>query len=154
MLEFKQALSKLHASETFRDYQKKNASSYLTNSLHINEWQINYFSPKTHLITSFIINSKIKKKTLEAKNQKFPVLNKNKIHIDVEKALSNSVNNASSNELNKSNGVTIIIIQTENSIPVWNISIPTASLKVINIKVSAESGDILEKSEKSIIETR
>lgn len=149
MLDFKQALSKLQASEIFRNYQKKNPSSYLTNSLYIHEWQINYFSPKTNVITSFTINSKIKKKTLEAKNQKFPALNQNKIHVDIEKAIG-----MSANELGKSEGVTIIIIQTENSVPVWNISIPTPSLKVINVKISAESGEILERSEKSIIETR
>lgn len=149
MLDFKQALSKLQSSEIFRDYQKKNPSSYLTNSLYLNEWQINYFSPKTNVITSFTINSKIKKKTLEAKNQKFPALNQNKIHVDIEKALSKSAD-----ELSKHDGITIIIIQVENSVPVWNISIPTPSLKVINVKISAESGEILEKSEKSIIETR
>ncbi len=149
MLEFKQALSKLHSSEIFRDYQKKNPSSYLTNSLYLNEWQINYFSPKTSVITSFIINNKIKKKTLEANNKEFPVLNKSKINFDIEKALSVSVDNFS-----RSESVTIIIIQTENSVPIWNISIPTPSLKVINIKVSAETGEILERSEKNIIELR
>ena len=147
MLEFKQALSKLHISEIFRGYQKKNANSYLTNSLYIHEWQINYFSPRTHLITSFIINNRIKKKNLEAGNQKFQKLNSVKITVDINAALSIS-------KVSGTEEITIIIIQTENSIPVWNISIPTPSLKVINVKVSAETGKVLERSEKNIIETR
>ena len=147
MLEFKQALSKLQSSEIFRDYQKKNPGSYLTNSLYLNEWQINYFSLKTNVITSFIIESKVSKKTLEAGNKKFPKLNSAKIIVDINAALNTS-------KIQSSEGMTIIIIQTENSIPVWNISVPTPSLKVINVKVSAESGEILERSEKSIIETR
>lgn len=147
MLEFKQALSKLQDSEVFRDYQKKNASSYLTNSLYIHEWQINYFSPKTNLITSFVINSRIAKKSLEAGNKKFPKLNSVKITVDINAALSTS-------KVSGTEVTTIIIIQTENSIPVWNISIPTPSLKVINVKVSAETGEVLERSEKNIIEAR
>ena len=147
MLEFKNALLKLQASETFRSYQKKNTDSYLTNSLYIDEWQINYFSPKTNRITSFIVNEKIKKQTLEAKGQKFPKLNNNKILVDMNSALEVS-------KIQNRGGVTIIIIQSENSLPVWNITIPMPSLKVINVKVSAETGEVLEKSEKNIIETR
>ncbi len=147
MLEFKKALSKLQASETFRSYQKKNVDSYLTNSLYIDEWQINYFSPKTNLITSFIINGKIKKQALEAKSQKFPKLNSSKILIDINSAIEIS-------KVQSQGGATIVIIQSEDSIPVWNITIPTPSLKVINVRVSAETGKILEKSEKNIIETR
>lgn len=146
MLEFKQALSKLQASEVFRSYQRKNADSYLTNSLYIDEWQINYFSPKTNVVTSFIIDSKISKKTLESGNKKFQKLNSIKIIVDINAALTIS-------KIQDKEGTVIIIIQTENSIPVWNISIPTPSLKVINVKISAETGEILEKSEKNIIET-
>lgn len=147
MLEFKQVLSKLQSSEIFRSYQKKNTDSYLTNSLCLNEWQINYFSPKTDVITSFIIENKISKKTLEAGSKKFPKLNSAKIMVDINAALNIS-------KIQSNKGITIIIIQTENSIPVWNISVPTPSLKVINVKISAETGEVLEKSEKNIIETR
>lgn len=147
MLEFKQALSKLETSEAFKNYQKKNAASYLTNSLYIYEWQINYFSPRTQQITTFIVNDRIRKKILEANSKKFPVLNRNKIKVDIAKALDIS-------QSQKQEGITIIIIQSENSIPIWNISIPTPALKLINIKVSAESGEVLEKSEKNVIELR
>ena len=147
MLEFKQALSKLETSEAFKNYQKKNTSSYLTNSLYIYEWQINYFSPRAQQITTFIVNDKIRKKILEANSKKFPVLNRNKIKVDINRALDIS-------QSQKSEGITIIIIQSENSIPIWNISIPTPALKVINIKVSAESGEVLEKSEKNVMALR
>ncbi len=147
MLEFKQALLKLQTSEVFKSYQKKNTDSYLTNSLYISEWQVNYFSPRTNLITSFTINSKIKKKILEAGSKEFPKLNSSKINIDVNNALSIS-------KVQGTERITIIIIQTENSVPVWNISIPTPSLKIINSKISAESGEILEKSEKNVMALR
>lgn len=149
MLEFKQALTQLHNSEIFKIYQKNNATSYLTNSLYIDEWQINYFSPRTQQITTFIINSKIKKKTLEAENKKFPKLNNKKINIDMKKALEISKKDKKPKEAK-----TIVILQTENSQPIWNISIPLPSLKIINIKISAETGKVLERSEKNIIELR
>ena len=146
MLGFMQALSKIEGSQVFREYQKKNSESYLTNSLYIHEWQINFYSKKTKLITSFTTNGRVSKKVMDGKNKEFPVLNKNKIKIDIAKAIEISGN--------RQEGTAIIIIQTENSIPVWNISIPTPSLKVINSKISAESGEIWEKSEKNIMELR
>ena len=78
MLGFMQALSRIESSEVFRGYQKKNAESYLTNSLYINEWQINFYSKKTKLITSFTTNGKVNKKVMDGKNKEFPMLNKNK----------------------------------------------------------------------------
>ncbi|MBI2508073.1 hypothetical protein HYV89_03915 [Candidatus Woesearchaeota archaeon] len=146
MLGFLQALSRIESSKIFQDYQKKNTEAYLTNSVYIQEWQINFYSKRTKLITSFTPDSNVKKKVMDGKNQEFPVLNKNKIKVDITKAI----------ELSRSRqeGSMIIIIQTENSIPVWNITIPTPSLKVINSKISAESGEILEKSEKNIVELR
>ena len=146
MLGFMQALSRIESSEVFRGYQKKNAESYLTNSLYINEWQINFYSKKTKLITSFTTNGKVNKKVMDGKNKEFPMLNKNKIKIDITKAIEISGI--------RQEGTAIIIIQTENSVPIWNISIPTLSLKVINSKISAESGEILEKSEKNVIALR
>jgi uncharacterized membrane protein YkoI len=148
MLEFKPALTLLQESQVFKDYQKKNTTSYLTNSLFIDDWQLNYFSPQTHQVTTFTVNASVKKKTLETENKKFPKLNNTKVNIDLKKALK--ISNHSTSKDQK----TIVILQTENSEPIWNITIPLPSLKVIQVKISAESGKVLEESEKNIIELR
>ncbi len=145
MLDFLKALSVIESSKVFQDYQKKNTDAYLTNSLYIHEWQVNFYSKKTKLITSFMPGSKVRKKVLDGKSKEFPILNKSKIRVDMQKAIEIS---------GRRSETAIIIIQMEGSIPVWNISIPTPSLKVINSKISAVSGEILENSEKNIIQLR
>jgi hypothetical protein len=148
MLEFKQALTFLQNSETFKDYQKSTPDSYLTNSLYIDDWQINYFSQTTSQITEFTINSKVIRKTLQAENKKFPKLNETKVNTDLKKALEIS------KIFNIENNKTIAVLQTENNQPIWNITIPLPSLKIIHIKLSASTGSILEQSEKNIIEIK
>ncbi|MBI2105327.1 PepSY domain-containing protein [Candidatus Woesearchaeota archaeon] len=149
MLEFKQAISKLHQSQLFRDFQFKDAKAYLTNSVYIDEWQINYFSPKTNMITTFIVNGKVSKKTLDSNEMEFPQLNMAKLKIDIGKILE-----IAKKFIKEKETKIIIILQAENSTPIWNISAPLMSLKIIHIKISAETGDIIENTEKNIIEIR
>jgi len=149
MLEFKQAISKLHQSQLFRDFQLKDVKAYLTNSVYIDEWQINYFSTKTKMITTFTVNGKVSKKMLDSNNMEFPQLNIAKLKIDSGKILE-----IAKKFIREKEAKIIIILQSENSIPVWSVSVPLMSLKVVHIKISAGTGEILENTEKSIIEVR
>jgi len=151
MLDFKAVLKRLNTSPKFQTYIKKNPDSYLTNAICIDEWQINYFSPKTELITIFKINTKITSKIVSEKRI-FPKLNLN-LKLDLKDALKILKKQISKFYSSETFTKTIIILQQDKE-PLWNITKLSSSIKIFNMKISALSGKIIHESYDNLIDLK
>ncbi|MAG45521.1 MAG: hypothetical protein CMH63_01985 [Nanoarchaeota archaeon] len=151
MLDFKAVLKRLEDSVKFQTYLKKNPDAYLTNAIYLEEWQVNYFSPKTELITIFKVDKKITSKTV-AEKRKFPKLNTN-LKIDLKEALKILKKQISKFYSSETFTKTIIILQQSQE-PEWNITQLSSSIKILNIKISAISGKITYESYDKLIDMK
>jgi uncharacterized membrane protein YkoI len=83
-----------------------------------------------------------KDEIFQKEKHEIEILELNKVKIHYKEALEH---------VTKSADRAIIILQTINSKPVWNITLLTTEFKVYNLKVDASSGEKLEESEESIM---
>lgn len=153
MLEFKAVLRKLNNSEKFKTYLKKNPDAYLTNALFLKNWQLNFFSPSKQLITIFNININNKITTQTSREERtFPKLD-TALKLDSKEALKILESQISKFYSSETFTKTIIILH-QNSEPVWNITKLSSSLKILNLKISALSGKILQESYNRLIDIK
>ena len=147
MLEFRESLKKLENSEEYKFYKKKNTESYLINVIFLEFPELNYFSPKTKIITVFRIKDKIIAQELDKEEREFPKLEIDKIKVDFNEAIKIFEKEKSYSQDSK-----IITILQQNSEPTWNLSQLTPEIKILHVLISAVSGELLESTYKQIIE--
>ncbi len=155
MLKFKEALKTLKDSEV---YNKK--SGFLCNGFIILEngegvWQIDFYDNKEDKIISFTIGDQINFREDKAfKNEEIKIskLELDKIKINLDEALE-KVDSLIKDKYSKENvGKAIIILQNYKGKNIWNVTYITSSLKTLNVKLSAETGRIIEDSLKGLIQ--
>ncbi len=144
----KEFLKELKDSKEFKIFKDKNPLSYNTSASYIdNNWQIDFYNPETDKITSFI------KKDNEILSQESEVFRKEKkeipelkiedIKIDlpqVEELMSKKYQDKPKNK--------IIILQQKEA-PFWNITYLTTKIDIINTKIDAITGEIIDESVES-----
>lgn len=125
---------------------------YLTSCFAIdNDWQLDFYSKKTKKVTSFVVQKKEAKilnensKIFQKENVHLKELKLKKIAIDFDEAMEKTEKIKQelcpSDKINK----TIKILQTLKT-PIWNITFITNNFNVLNVKINAQTGDILTKS--------
>ncbi|MEK6903265.1 MAG: hypothetical protein AABW64_01290 [Nanoarchaeota archaeon] len=161
-MKLQDVLSRVESSKVFTYWQKENEDSYLSSFFKIIEdqekdwWQVDFYSPKKDNITSFLIeqdvkivgkDSKIFKKDHEIINK----LNLAAVQITDQKAMqiAHELMQEKYKELKATKK--IVILQNIKT-TLWNISFITSGLKLLNVRIDAESGDVLEDSLKNILD--
>lgn len=151
-------LKKVESSKEFKDYKKDHKNAYLC-SIFMTEsqTQLSFYSKKTKLVTSFKIkNNKVlligkDEKIFQKEKKDLEELHLDKIKVDSTKAeelVNNLLKEKYPDETPKKE---IIILQIINSKVVWNITKITSTFNIINIKIDASSGDILEDKMESVL---
>lgn len=152
-------VEKLESSKEFLTWKKSHKEAYLAHAFmmldEVNKdiWQIGYFSPKTNLISVFVVDKKILKNEdaevfKEQKKMVNPLILKN-IKIDEEKALANAKKVIDENYTGASFAKSFMILQNIEDVgQVWNLTFLTQQFKTINIKIDATTGEC--KSHKMI----
>ena len=159
MLTIKELLTKLNSSDEFKKYKEKNKDSYLCACFLIYDnqdemiWQLDYYNKKKHEVTSFLMSDKIEVKTskqiFQKEKKRIEKLDINSIKIGFEKALGIIEDIKKKKYSNENPTKTIVILQ--NSKPVWNITYLTASFNILNVKISAITGEIISEKLDSVI---
>lgn len=149
MLNFK----KLTDSQVFKEWKENNKKDYLCSYVLINEVpQFDFYNPKTDKITSFIINKEIEMKKeqniFKKSKDKIYELNLDKVKIPLEKAeeIINNLEKYKKETFNKK----IIILQSKKN-PLWNLSLITTTLNILNIKIDAVTGEVLSETFESLL---
>jgi len=124
-----------------------NPKPFLINvSIIDNQLQFDYYNHE--IITSYIMKDKIeiiKDKIYKKPTTEIKELNLGKIKITLNQALE-----ITNKELNDQVQRKIIILQNLDE-PTWNISYITTSFKILNIKINAINGKIINKTYESIL---
>jgi Zn-dependent metalloprotease len=152
MLELKELHDAVQNSKEFKEWHKKNSDFYLCSFFTIlNEqgWQVDYYSPSKDRIASFTYDKKIKildtdSKIFKKEGLKVDKLNLDDIKINLKKALDIVIKLRDKKYKNEKANKIIIILQNIKK-PLWNITYLTSTFNILNVKIDAKSGKILEE---------
>ena len=154
----KDKIEKLESSEVFKNWRSENEDGHLAHvfilfdELNKDDWQIGYYSPKHHKITTFVVGENITQNPAEEvfKDEESVVqeLNVEKCKLDVESALKKAEDLQKEKYKTQIPAKKIVILQHLDVGQVWNITYITQSMQTLNIKIDSETGEI--KSDKLI----
>ena len=150
----KNIIGDIEDSPEFEKYKEKNPNAYLVSAFTIKEdnnfgeWQTHYFSPQTHLITSFILKDKIylqEEKIFQKEKEDIEKLDLAKVKITLDQALE-IIKKLSLEKYPQDLPSKIIIILQTKEKEIWNLAIISNKFNIINIKIDAQEGNILSES--------
>jgi len=158
-----EALTKLEKSEKFTSWKKSHKQAYLVHFFRmldkLNEklWQIGYYSPKTNLISVFVVNGGIMKSEDSEvfKEQKKLVLplKLDDVSINDDEAMKTAEKILENNYKNSTIFKTFMILQKIEKIgQVWNITFVTNEFKTINVKINSGNGECITHGIVSLIQ--
>lgn len=164
--QIKKQLEKLQQSEEFKSSKEKGylCSVFIMVDFSILKnkeqnqklaWQFDFYNKEKDTITSYISEPEIKKVNDESevyKEEKEKILQELKLtsnFIEFEKILSTA--ESSLIEQKETPNKTIIILQINNSKPLWNLSFVTNNFNLINIKIDALNSEILENKKVELL---
>lgn len=148
-------------SETFKRWKITHNDSYLcslfknVSGIQNPEWQFHYYQPEKDTITVFNAGAEIKiveedSEILKKKNDKVEELKLDNVKIDLIQAL-NIIDTFHKNNYPQEIIVNKIIILQKLNRVVWNVTYITTTFNMSNVKVDAESGDIVEESIRQLL---
>ncbi len=153
MQKIKELIKKLQSSKEFKGYKKNNPDSYLCAFFQMEHPQLDYYNKKTKEMTTFTINTEIETKTTNKIFQKerrdVEELKMDEIKVNLDKAI-NEIDKISKKQGIKQLMKRIIILQ-KIKIPIWNISYITSDFKILNVKINAIDGKIIDEKIDSVI---
>ena len=104
-------------------------------------WKVDFFDSKEHKIYTY---TKVEGKIVINKDDIFQKENKELEVLDIEKIKIGKLE--ALDKLSDPNGKMILILQVIDSKVVWNITIITPEFNILNTKINAENGEILNES--------
>ena len=139
----------IEGSEEFKSLPKSEGGFYLTSAFSMfseggeKVWSISYFDCESRKITSFSSDGRRKQEEPFAKEGVIPRLRLEKVRTDDVAALK-----VSRGVLEKNYGLTVqktvMVLQTLSQTALWNVTFIALEMKVVNVKVSAHSGFVLD----------
>ena len=149
-------IEKVKSSEEF-----KNKKAYLCSVFIMNDQvQFSFYDKETKLVTSFRVeNNKVSiigkdEKIFQKESKDLEELKLNEIKIDLNKAKEIANNLVKEKYHNETINKEIIILQVINKKIIWNITKISATFNIINIRLNAISGEIIEDKMESALNFR
>lgn len=149
-------LQSVQNSSVFQAWLADHPASYLSGFFKIIEqsdvdwWQVDFYYPKGDTITSFVIDDRVKLATKDSAIFKKPettveALDLAAVQIDVHKALEVAHHVQREKYHTEKPSKTIVLLQMIHRV-LWNISFLTSTFKLVNIRIDAQTGEVLEDS--------
>ena len=155
----------LEESQIFQDWKKDNPNDYLVHFYNqINsafqtnaDWEVGFYNPDQDKITIFIIGNEISIKPQEdafKKEGKVEQLNLEKIKVDFEQSIEEfkKIKEDKYSPEVMLNG--FIILQNFQDKLMWNVSIALKSMNILNVKINAETKEIISDQAINFIERK
>lgn len=150
--ELKDDLKRLEQSEELKDYLNSHKGANFVSAFFISDyenldkaaWTLEYYWPKTGRVTTFTYESCWKvsgdDKILQKENKALEKLDVNSVKCrdGLEKATAELRKSYKAESPSK----VIVILNSQDNAPFWNITFFTKSFRLINFKIDAVSGDI------------
>lgn len=152
-MEFTEALKKLETSKEYKDWAKENKDSYLSHAFIMvdpnikEEWQIGYCDNANEKIITFAIGEGITKNP-DAEpfkdETRIRELDPKRVKLTMQDALGKAEDVQKKKYSAHTPFKKIVILQNLDVGQVWNITYVTNTFKTLNIKIDAETGEILK----------
>lgn len=162
-MELDYALEKLRSSEEFKAFSKENLNYYFVHAFILYEegkraeWQFGFYNKKSDRIIVFEVSELGNKITQSPEEDVFKKsgivkeLDLKTVKISLDQAFE-TVHDFRKRKYPKEIIDREIVILQHLKKQVWNITLSTATFKLINVKVDAASGKILEDSINSLLQ--
>jgi len=155
-----QAIELIESSPKFKSFFFDNKDYYLVHCFVMfenekrGEWQAGYYSRKTDKVVVFTAGEEVTKSPEEEVFKKGGVvepLDASLVKVSLDEALSKA--EGVREEKHSAEKVTkrIVILQTIDGEPTWNITLVTHAFSLINVRVHAGSGEVLHTSSSSVL---
>jgi len=164
MEELKKLVKDLEVSKEFKSFKKENSDAYLSSCVVTvkgktsNEWQINYYLPEKNKITTFVMKNPLEiineQDIFQKEKKEVKELEFKDIKINMKKALELLENFRKKKYKAEFPGEVIVVLQVLERCPIWNLTMLTATLKVLNVKLSAVDGEVLSDTIESFLQHR
>ena len=159
MLSLQAALERVQTSDVYKTWETSHEQGYLSSFFAIVEgdapksWQVDFYTPDKDQITSFTLNGETiemqeSSKIFKEKETKVEQLDLTNVKKDLQEAFE--IANMVSEEQCKGETITkkIVILQNIKQ-PLWNLSYITSSFNILNVKIDAEKGTIIDTNKQS-----
>ena len=135
-------------SDTFKQWNQKEA--YLASCFFMNDvWHIAFYSKQDKKITSFIVSNTVAKseedQVFQQKQQDIEELVLNQVSLGFDDALKIMDKIRKEMKHNETVAKKIIILQ-KLKVPLWNVTYILSSFNLLNAKINASTGEIIEKT--------
>ena len=115
-------------------------------------WQFDFFDSKENRITSYLMEKEIKNadklEVFKEESAAIEELNLSEVKISITKSLE--IANKTLEKTKETPTKTIIILQNISK-PLWNVSFVTTSFNLVNTKINAVDGSILDHNSSSLL---
>ncbi|MBI4452216.1 hypothetical protein HY637_02195 [Candidatus Woesearchaeota archaeon] len=164
-MDLKPALKKLEESTSFKDWQKKNKSTYFSYAFRIpqempNEWQLGFYNAKKDKITTFVmkddaVSIRAEEDVFKRDETKVKEIKVEKVMLTFDNVMGKANEFQQKNYPNDKSVKTIAILQNVQEYgTIWNITYVTQSFNTLNMKIDASTGKILEHNLSSVFSFR
>src|SRR3989338_3606839 len=156
MIDIKQVQNEIEASPLFQNW-KKQQDAYLVHFFCMDEKevQVGYYDEKTDVIATFVKAEEITQtedKDIFRQQKKIAPLDMAQVKITLEEAEKKAEAVQKQKYPGDMVSKKIIVLQTLGNIPTYNMTLITMTFKMINIRVDATTGDVLEEKMEPIMD--
>ncbi|MBS3108266.1 hypothetical protein J4409_00170 [Candidatus Woesearchaeota archaeon] len=158
--QIKREVANLKNLEEFKEYKNKYPNSYLCAGFMIMEsndgskWQLDYYCPDNDHITTFCLKDKVEVKESKAVHRdkkKIRELNLENVDIGLNEALEITSSLRDKNYPGEKANKIIVILQNIEKKEIWNVTYLTASFKVLNTNIDAQTGGIMKEKLENVL---
>ncbi len=164
MSDIKRCIEQIEQSGSFREWIKKNAGAYVCSAVKIlgegatGNWEIHFYNPADDTITTFLVDQTVILKDKNALMLKEPwkkvaALDISGISLNEERTIRRA-EMTNHEKYPKEVPTKKIFFLQQTDKPLWNITFIMQSLRMLNMKIDAASGEVQEDSLRGIIERR
>lgn len=166
MADIKKELERLKSSKEFESYKKDNPECYLASAFIITqpkkideaELEIDFYSPKSNKMEGFLMKNDIVKKpedkVFQKKKEAVKELDIDKVKTDLDKAVETAEALRADKHPGDLPSKYIIVLQNIDGKEVWNITMLSDTLKLINIRLSAENLELISEKMENLLNFR
>lgn len=151
----KKAIKGLQKNKEFKEFKKKNPKAYLASYVviidgkKVGDWQIDFYQPGKHKMTTFILKEVIELKgeddIFQKEKAEVKELKLNEVKINLNDMLKLVEEFRKEKYPGEFPDKIVAVLQNLNEKVVWNVTCLTATLKILNIKLDAKNGKVLEE---------
>lgn len=142
--ELRELYQKVIDSDLFIKWKKDHPKTYLSSAFLQDDWQLDFYDPKTDRVASFLHGKMVEDALLKAPDSTVGELDLDSVKIELGQALltiQQALERRGETEQKR-----IVFLQTEEEKAIWHITIISRNFNILSYKIDANIGSMLSES--------